>query len=112
MRSTLKITWVSICLFLVSIVANANVVAVESALDVDSRIKSCLVDLYIAQQKYFEVNDVYSASVNDLKVGEKVACKGIQISCEIANAETFVIAGQFQGKYWTLDESKALTQIR
>lgn len=110
-RSTVKIVLVSICLFL-AVAVKAESMAVDTSTEVDSQIKSCLVDLYIAQQKYFEVNDIYASSVKDLKISEKAACKGIQISCEIANAETFVIVGKARGKHWTLDESKALTQVQ
>lgn len=107
----MKIVLVSVCLFLVAAV-HAETITVDKTSEVDGQIKSCLVDLYIAQQKYFEVNDIYASSIKDLKVSEKEACKGIQISCEIANGETFVLAGKSHGKHWTLDESKALTQIQ
>lgn len=106
----MKIVLVSICLFL-ALRGHAETVAVDTVAEVDGQIKSCLVDLYIAQQKYFEANDIYASSIKELKVSEKSACKGIQISCEVANSETFILVGKFHGKHWTLDESKALTQI-
>lgn len=80
--------------------------------EVSGQIKSCLVDLYIAQQRFFETNAVYTSSVNDLKIGDKSACKGIQISCELANNETFILVGKSKGEHWTLDESKSLTQVQ
>lgn len=107
----MKIFLVSICLVLAA-AAKAEVTSVDASSEVDGQIKSCLVDLYIAQQKYFEVNDIYASSIKDLKIGEKAACKGIQISCEVANSETFVLVGKSQGKHWILDESKSLTQVQ
>lgn len=106
----MKVILVSICLIL-AITVRAEQPALESS-EVDGQIKSCLVDLFIAQQKYFEIFDVYASSIKELKISEKAACKGIQISCENANTETFVLVGKSQGKQWTLDESKSLTQIQ
>lgn len=103
----MKIVVVLICSFLTGFTARAT-----SSEKVSTQIKSCLVDLYIAQQNYFEYNAVYSSSVQDLKVIDKQACKGIQISFEIANKETFVLVGKLNGEHWTLDESKSLTQVR
>lgn len=100
---------VLVCLFMVlTAQAKDNMVDNEQ---VSGQIKSCLVDLYIAQQKYFEYNATYTASVKELSITEKPACKGIQISFEIANKETFVLVGKSSGRQWTLDESKSLTQI-
>lgn len=84
----------------------------EERFDYTGQIKSCLVDLYIAQLRFFETNDKYTSSIADLKVGQSEACKGIEVSCEMANKENFRVAGKLKGELWTLDESKSMTQIQ
>ena len=80
--------------------------------EISGQIKSCLVDLYIAQQKYFESNEMYTNSIKALNITDKSSCKNVQISCEVANKETFVLVGKAKGEKWSLDESKSLTQIQ
>lgn len=87
-------------------------VAVESQPPAADMIKSCLVDLYIAQQKYLELNDTYAHSTSDLKLKSSKACGKIKISFAKANAENFTVVGQLENEQWSLDETKSLTQIQ
>lgn len=84
----------------------------ESPDEVSAQIKSCLVDLYIAQQKYFESNETYTASMSELKITEMSACQRIAVTSDLANPQTFVLLGEMNGQQWALDESKSLTQLR
>lgn len=79
---------------------------------VTDQIKSCLVDLYIAQLKFFELNEKYSTSVSELRVSEIEPCQGVQVSFEVPTTDAFTLVGQLQGESWSLDESKSLTQVR
>jgi hypothetical protein len=75
----------------------------------ESKIKSCLSSIYIAQDYFHRVNGRFSATKNELT--KLYSCTGLEIKAEYADQKEFRFVATADSKTWAVDESKRIEEV-
>ncbi len=89
--------------------AIAGISKVALADQADSKIKSCLAAIYIAQDYFYSTNGRFSSAKEDFKTLN--SCAGFDVSADYADEREFKFIAKRASEAWSVDESKKIEEI-
>ena len=75
----------------------------------DSKIKTCLSSIYIAQDYFHRANGRFSKVKESLS--KLNSCAGLIVSAEYADEKEFRFIAKTDSKIWSIDETKRIEEI-
>ena len=98
--------YIKIKYFLVAAIASVSNSSFAS--QSNSKIKSCLASIYLAQDNYHRINRRYAQGREELK--EINACSGLTLSADYADTNEFKFVAKNDSETWSVDESKNIEE--
>ena len=75
-----------------------------------SKIKSCLVSIYLAQDNFHRINRRYAEASKELE--QINSCSGFVVSADYADKNEFRFVAKSDQKIWSVDDTKSIQEIQ